>query len=82
MIITRKIVFEGDLNLIFDVKFDASGGNPRLKKKPLAKLIEINKILYLCHTWRIRNANVTRFRSWQNHFFGFIERSLVLFSNF
>ena len=82
MIITRKIAFEGDFKLIFDVKFDASGGNPTLKKKSLAKLIEINKILYLSHTWRIRNANVTRFAFWRNHFSGFIERSLVLFSNF
>ena len=33
MIITEKnIVFGGDFNLIFDCKFDASGGNPILKK--------------------------------------------------
>ena len=33
LIITKKIVFRGDFNLIFDCKFDASGGNPILKKK-------------------------------------------------
>ena len=28
----KNIVFERDFNLIFDCKFDASGGNPMLKK--------------------------------------------------
>ena len=28
----KNIIFEGDFNLIFDCKFDASGGNPILKK--------------------------------------------------
>ena len=31
MIITKKYRFGGDFNLIFDSKFDASGGNPILK---------------------------------------------------
>ena len=31
----KNIVFGGDFNLIFDCKFDASGGNPILKKKNL-----------------------------------------------
>ena len=31
MIITKKIVFGGNFNLIFDCKFDAFGGNPILK---------------------------------------------------
>ena len=29
----KNIVFGGDFNLIFDCKFDASGGNPIFKKK-------------------------------------------------
>ena len=29
---TKNIVFGGDFNLIFDCKFDVSGGNPILKK--------------------------------------------------
>ena len=34
MIITKKnIVFGGDFNLIFDCKFDASGGKPILNKE-------------------------------------------------
>ena len=32
LIITKKIVFGGDFNLIFDCKFDASGRNPILEK--------------------------------------------------
>ena len=80
MMITKKnIVFGGDFNLIFDCKFDASGGNPILKKKSLAKLIEIKEALYLCDIWRIRNPNVRRFTFRQNHVSGFIERRLDFF---
>ena len=44
MIITKKnIVFGSDFNLIFDCKFDPSGGNPILKKKSLAKLTEVKR---------------------------------------
>ena len=62
-----------DLNLIFDCKFDASGGNPIFKKKSLAKLIETKESLYLCDTWRIRNPDVKRFTFPQNHVSGFVE---------
>ena len=62
MIITKKnIVFEGNFNLMFDCKLDTSGGNPILKKKSLAKLIEIKETLYLCEICGIRNPNVKRF---------------------
>ena len=47
MIIKKNIVFGGDFNLIFDCEFDASGGNPILKKKFLAKLIEIKETLFV-----------------------------------
>ena len=40
----KNIVFGGDFNLIFDFKFDASRLNPILKKKCLAKLVEIKEI--------------------------------------
>ena len=29
----KNVVFGGDFNLIFDCKFDASGGNPILKRR-------------------------------------------------
>ena len=47
MIITKKYCFGGDFNLIFDCKFDESGGNPILKEKSLAKLIEKNLSIYV-----------------------------------
>ena len=33
----------GDFNLLFDSKLDAHGGNPTMKKKSLAKLIELKE---------------------------------------
>ena len=57
----KNIVFGGDFNLIFHCKFDASAGNPILKKKCLAKLIEIKETPYLCGIWRIRNPDVKSF---------------------
>ena len=50
----KNTVFGGGFNLIFDCKFDASGGNPISKKKDLTKLIVIRETLYLCDIWRIR----------------------------
>ena len=47
IIAKKKIVFGGDFNLIFACKFDASGGNPILKRKSLAKLIEIKVSLFV-----------------------------------
>ena len=75
MIITKKnIVFGSDFNLIFDCKFDPSGGNPILKKKSLAQLIGIKESLYFCDIWRIRNPNVKRFTFRQNCVPSFVER--------
>ena len=42
----KQIVFGGDL--IFDCKLETNGGNPVLKKKSPAKLMEINESLNLC----------------------------------
>ena len=73
------MIFRGDFNSILDCKFDASGRNPILKKKSLAKLIDIKETLYLCDIWRIRNPNVKGFTFRQNHVSGFIERRLDFF---
>ena len=75
----KNIVFGGHFNLIFDCKFDVCGRNPILRKKSLAKLIEIKESLYLCDIWRIRNPNVRRFTFWQNHASGFIKQRLDFF---
>ena len=42
-------------NLIFDTKLDAQGGNPTMKEKSLAKLIEPKESYDLCDIWRVRN---------------------------
>ena len=75
----KKNILGGDFNLIFDCKFDASGGNRILKKKYLAKLIEIKETLYLCGIWRIRNPNMRHFTYRQNHVSCFIEHGLIFF---
>ena len=80
MIMTEKtIIFGGEFNLIFDCNFDASGGNPILKKKSLAKLLEIKEALYLCDICRIRNPNVRRFTFRKKHVSSFIEQRLDFF---
>ena len=75
----KTLIFGGDFNLIFDCNFDASGGNPILKKKSLVKLLEIKEALYLCDICRIRNPNVRRFTFWKNHVSSFIEQRLDFF---
>ena len=72
-----NVVFE--VILIFDQKFDVTGGNTILKKKSIAKLIEIKEPLFLSDIWRIRNPNVRGFTFRQNHASGFIERRLDFF---
>ena len=45
----------GDFNLLFESKLDAQDGNPTMKKKSLAKLIELKESYDLCDIWRVRN---------------------------
>ena len=73
----KYIVFGGDFNLIFDCEFDGSGGSTILKKKSIAKLIEIKETLYLCDIWIIRNPNMRRFTFLQNCVSGFIKKGLI-----
>ena len=75
----KNIILGGDFNLIFDSIIEASGGNPILKMKSIAKLIEIKETLNLCDTWRIRNPNCTYFTFRQNHTTGLIQRRLDYF---
>ena len=44
----------GNFNLFFDSKLDLQDENPTIKKKSLAKLIELKKILTY-DIWRVRN---------------------------
>ena len=43
----KEIVFEGDFSLIFDCKLETNSRNQVLKKRSLAKLVEINESLNL-----------------------------------
>ena len=49
----KHLIFGGDFNLFYDKKLEASGGNPKLKKASIAKLIELNELYNLCDIWRI-----------------------------
>ena len=39
----KHIIMAGDFNLFFDSKLDAAGGNPTLRRKSLAKLIQLKE---------------------------------------
>ena len=69
----------GDFNLFFNSKLDAAGGNPTLKRKSLAKLIELKEAYDLCDIWRVRNTKVKQFTFTQQHSSGFIQRRLDYF---
>ena len=75
----KKIIFGGDFNMIFDPILEAQGGNPVLKKKSIAKIIQIKENLDLCDIWRIRNPNRKRYTFRQTHVSGFIQRRLDYF---
>lgn len=45
---TAHIILGGDFNFIFDSNLEADGGNPKLKKKSLAKFFEIKNKFDLC----------------------------------
>ena len=65
-----------DFNLFFDSKLDAQGGNPTIKKKSIAKPIELKESYDLCDIWRVRNTKSMRFTFAQKRSSGFIQRRL------
>ena len=66
----------GDFTRFFNSKLDAAGGNPTLKRKSLAKLIELKEAYDLCDIWIIRNTKVKQFTFTQQYSSGFIQRRL------
>ena len=50
-----------------------------MKKKSIAKLIQIKEKFNLCDIWRIRNPKIKRFTFRQQHISGFIQRRLDYF---
>ena len=69
----------GDFNVILNPSLDSEGGKPVIKKKTIAKLIQITENLDLCDIWRIRNPKRKRFTVRQHHSTGFIQRRLDYF---
>ena len=51
----------GDFNLLLDLKLDAQGGNPIIKKRSSAKPIEPKDSYDLCDIWRVRNTKPRRY---------------------
>ena len=62
----------GDFTLFFNSKLNAQGGNRTIKKKSLAKLIELKENYDLCDIWRVRNTKSKRFTFAQERSSGFI----------
>ena len=50
---SRNIVLGGDINVVFDISLESLGENPCLKKKSIAKLIQIREKFNLCDIWKI-----------------------------
>ena len=67
---------EGDFNLFFDSKLDVQDGNPAIKKKSLAKLIELKENYGLCNIWRVTNTKSKWFTFTQKYSSGFIQHRL------
>ena len=70
----KSVVLGGDFNVILNPSLDSEGGKPVIKKRTIAKLIQITENLDLCDIWRIRNPKRKRFTFRQHHSTGFIQR--------
>ena len=70
----KNLILAGDFNLFLNSKLDAKGGKPAIKKKSLAKLIQLKESYDLCDIWRIRNPVTSTFTFRQKHSTGFIQR--------
>ena len=75
----KHIIMAGDFNLSFNSNLDAADGKPKLKRKSLAKLIELREGYDLCDIWRVTNTKVKEFTFTQQHSSGFIQRRLDYF---
>ena len=76
---SKNIVLGDDFNVIFDISIESLGGNLCLKKKSIAKLIQIKEKINLCDIWRIQNPKIKRFTFQQQHIPGCIQRRLDYF---
>ena len=72
----KNLILAGDLNLFLNSKSDTKEGKPAIKKKSLAKLIQLKESYDLCDIWRLRNPVTSTFTFRQKHSAGFIQRRL------
>ena len=75
----KSVVLGGDFNVILNPSLDSEGGKPVIKKRTIAKLIQITENLDLCDIWRIRNPKRKRFTFRQHHSIGLIDRRFDYF---
>ena len=75
----KHIILAGDFNFFFETSLDSYGGKPTLKKKSIAKFIELKKKFDLCDTWGIRNPKNKRVTFRQKHVSGLTQRRLDSF---
>ena len=54
----KRIIFACGFNIFFNSKLEAKGGKPLLKRKSIARLVEIKGSLDISHIQRIRNVKV------------------------
>ena len=75
----KSVVLGGDFNVILNPSLDSEGGKPVIKKRTIAKLIQITENLDLCDIWSIRNPKSKRSTFRQHHSTGFVQRRLDCF---
>ena len=74
---SKSAVLGGDFNVTLNPSLDSEDGKPVIKKKTIAKLIQITENLDI---WRIHKPKRKRFTYRQHHSTGFIQRRLDYFS--
>ena len=75
----NHIVLAGDFNFFFDTSLDSYGDKQTLKKKSIAKFIELKERLDLFDIWRIRNLKTKSYIFRQKDVSGLIQRHLDYF---
>ena len=75
----KNIILGGDFNIFFNLTYKARGGNPKMKNKYVAKFIHIKEKSRACDIWQVRIPKKKRYTFRQQHFTGFIQRSLDYF---
>ena len=75
----KHIYFNGNFNFFLDTSLDSYGNEPTLKKKSIAKFIELKEKFDLCDIWSIRNPKTKKYTFRKKHVSGLIQRSLDYF---